>query len=185
MTTGGMATSGALQQLNADFAPFANLTPSTGSQTGGGSQALQQLQQEMQAAGLSVAGMGTAPASSGAAPASAGYGGAAAAPFAGGVTPAGFWDDVMGVVRTGIGLGRRFGLFEQTQEYEMQFLDFFLKGQVQDLIQKLYRYVNQYSQLVECIPLVTECVRLFGSGGYVKALAKGYEAFRCIQAKLG
>lgn len=82
------------------------------------------------------------------------------------------------------GIGRSFGLFADATEPEMAFLEGFLKGQVQDLITKLYQYVNQYSQLVECVPLVTTTVNQFGAGQYAKALTSGYQAYSCIKSKL-
>lgn len=75
-------------------------------------------------------------------------------------------------------------VLSSTSDYEMQFLNGYLQRQVSDMVQKLHGYVQRYSNLVDCAPMVTECVQLHNQGQYVKALSKGYEAYRCIQAKL-
>jgi subtilisin len=67
---------------------------------------------------------------------------------------------------------------------EPQFLEGFLRDQVYDVIQKLYRYVRQHGELAECAPMVTTTVQQFGQGQYTKALASGYQAFNCMQARL-
>jgi hypothetical protein len=87
------------------------------------------------------------------------------------------WDTVSGI-------GKSLGLFENTSDLEMQFLGAFLESQVDDLIRKLNGYVQQYSNLVECVPLVTQTVQLATAKEYVKALSKGYEAYNCIRSKL-
>jgi hypothetical protein len=70
-------------------------------------------------------------------------------------------------------------------EAELQFLDTFLRDQIEDLIQQLRRYVNQYSRVSECVPLVNQTVHQFGAREYVRALSTGYQALTCIRSKLG
>jgi hypothetical protein len=83
-------------------------------------------------------------------------------------------------------MGKALGLFSDGPEAEVeaQFLDTFLRSQVEDLIKKLNEYVNRYGNLVECVPLVTKCVQQFGAGQYASALATGYQAFNCISSKI-
>ncbi len=83
-------------------------------------------------------------------------------------------------------LGKGLGLFSEgpQAEIEAQFLNTFLRSQVEDLIKKLHEYVNRYSNLVECVPLVTKCVQQFGAGQYGSALATGYQAYNCISSKI-
>jgi subtilisin family serine protease len=70
-------------------------------------------------------------------------------------------------------------------EAELQFLDTFLRDQIEDLVQQLRRYVNQYSRVSECVPLVNQTVHQFGAREYVRALSTGYQALTCIRSKLG
>ena len=70
-------------------------------------------------------------------------------------------------------------------EAELQFLDTLLRDQVEDLIQQLRRYVNQYSRLSECVPIVNQTVHQFGAREYARALNTGYQALTCIRSKLG
>lgn len=69
-------------------------------------------------------------------------------------------------------------------EVDMLFLQGFLQGQVADMIRKLNGYVRQYGGLVDVIPQVTEVVRLFSAGEYVKALSKAYACYNLIQQRL-
>lgn len=82
--------------------------------------------------------------------------------------------------------GKSLGLFSDGPEgqIEAQFLDTFLRSQVEELIKKLHDYVNRYGNLVECVPLVTKCVQQFGAGQYGSALATGYQAYNCISSKI-
>lgn len=126
--------------------------------------------------------------------AQAGLGGSAAG--SGDISAQGFGDFFRDVVNTGrkvydagrtvYNAGRSLGLFSDGPdgEFEAQFLDTFLKTQVQDLINTLHQYVNRYGNLVECVPLVTRCVQQFGNKQYAAALATGYQAYNCIQSKI-
>jgi hypothetical protein len=82
--------------------------------------------------------------------------------------------------------GKKLGLYSEGPEAQVdaQFLDTFLRSQVQDLIAKLREYVNRYGNLVECVPLVTKCVEQFGAGQYGSALSTGYQAYSCISSKI-
>ena len=72
-----------------------------------------------------------------------------------------------------------------SEQAELQFLDTFLRDQVEGLIQQLRRYVNQYSRVSECLPLVDQAVQQFGAREYARALNSGYQALACIRSKLG
>lgn len=82
--------------------------------------------------------------------------------------------------------GKGLGLFSEGPEaqIEAQFLDTFLRSQVEELIEKLHGYVNRYGNLVDCVPLVTKCVQQFGAGQYGSALSTGYQAYSCISSKI-
>lgn len=111
-----------------------------------------------------------------------------------GLGPQDFWSDAFEwgkkAVDTGkkaYDFGKSIGLFSDdadTAEVEAQFLDTFLKSQVESLITTLHEYVNKYGGLIECVPLVTRCVEQFGAGQYAAALATGYQAYSCITSKL-
>lgn len=83
-------------------------------------------------------------------------------------------------------VGKGIGLFSEGPEaqIEAQFLEGFLRSQVETLIKKLHEYVNRYGNLVECVPLVTKCVQQFGAGQYGSALSTGYQAYSCISSKI-
>ncbi|GAA4971153.1 hypothetical protein WHI96_26300 [Pseudonocardia tropica] len=110
-----------------------------------------------------------------------------------GLSVQGFWDDAWDwgkkAVETGkkaYEIGKGLGLFSDgpDAQIEAQFLDTFLRTQVEDLIKKLHEYVNRYGGLIECVPLVTRCVEQFGAGQYAAALATGYQAYNCISSKI-
>ena len=94
--------------------------------------------------------------------------------------------DVGRVAKGAYDVGRSLGLFSEGPEaqIEAQFLDTFLRSQVETLINKLHAYVNRYGNLVECVPLVTKCVQQFGAGQYGSALSTGYQAYSCISSKI-
>jgi hypothetical protein len=173
-------TSGGLSTLESDFSVFSKLYNSaiSAQSVGDGAGAPTGARPELQQLNAAMAQYGLLP---------QGQGGAAA-----GAVQAqwGFSDltsFLKGAVNTGrqiYNVGHGLGLFEATTDVEMQFLETFLRGQVSDLIQKLHDYVNQYSQLTECVPLVTSTVQQFGQGQYAKALASGYQAYNCIRSKL-
>ncbi len=75
--------------------------------------------------------------------------------------------------------------FGQLSEVEQQFIFNWLKNRLADLIKKLYSYVNRYyDRLRDCIPAVTETVRLFSQGSYARGLLRGGQALACILSKL-
>jgi len=98
----------------------------------------------------------------------------------------GWITDVVDVGKKVFDFGKGLGLFSEGPEaqIEAQFLETFLRSQVEALIQKLHEYVNRYGNLMECVPLVTKCVEQFGSGQYGSALATGYQAYSCISSKI-
>lgn len=81
-------------------------------------------------------------------------------------------------------IGSQEGGAAALSEVDLLFLDGFIKGKVKSLIKKLYEYVHRYSHLIECVPLVTETVKLFNQRKYFQALKKGWDALQCILSKL-
>lgn len=71
------------------------------------------------------------------------------------------------------------------REVELQFLGTLPHHNVEGLILELRRYVNQYSQVSECVPLVNQAVHQFGAREYGWAASTCYQAFTCIHSKLG
>lgn len=155
--------SGKRQQLEADFDLFSDVGGGSS-----GSQALQELERVMAEAGIDEGD-------------DEDFGPAQA----GGTTAPQFWQDTLQTMGTGsAGHDQAMSMFAGAEDYELLFLGSVVKGKVKKLIKKLHSYVRKYDNLAGCVPAVTQTVVLFKAGSYVKALAKGYEAFSCIKSKL-
>jgi hypothetical protein len=60
-----------------------------------------------------------------------------------------------------------------------------LRDIAEGLIRELRRYVNQFGDVSECVPLVNQAVQQFGAGEYDRAISDGTKALTCIRSKLG
>ena len=159
------SSSSAVSTLQADFPMFANLRPPDGAKSS--TPALAELNEAMAKAGLSSGGSG--------------------------ISEQWSWGDVgkwaekaYDTGKKAYDIGKGLGLFSEgpQAQFEAQFLDNFLRAQVEPLIQKLREYVNRYGNLGDCVPLVTQCVQQFANGQYAAALSTGYQAYSCISAKI-
>lgn len=172
---------GSMSTLATDFPDFSSIQQRP-AQSQSANAALQQLNVSMQRAGFQVTGGGGVVAPQFDWGSLFGSVGSAVGGIFGGSSGAQTGGQIGGIIGS---IGHGFGLFSaDATDLDMQLFDGWMQGQVSDLINKLYGYVNQYSQLVDCVPLVTETVNLFADKKYIKALSKGYEAFNCIRSKL-
>src|SRR5579884_3729327 len=65
-----------------------------------------------------------------------------------------------------------------------QILNSFLQQPVADMIRREYEYLNansqQYTALMNCVPVVAQAAQLYGSGDLVSAFSMAYSVYRTI-----